>query len=105
MAIRRKGLGIKVEEELESDNKPVQPQTDFKPMVEKPVVIPSQPKMSVEEFKNIVRSLGGDTEWIDKIDSRLSQLESEIKELQNRINKLRAEKERLLALKQVLGLS
>jgi len=72
---------------------------------EKLVIFPSQPRMTIEEFKDIVKSLGGDTGWIDRIDERLSQLDKEIRELQERINKLRTEKERLLSLKNVLGLS
>ncbi|RLE75724.1 MAG: hypothetical protein DRZ80_02315, partial [Thermoprotei archaeon] len=60
--------------------------------------------ISVDEFKSIVRKLGGSTEWIDRIYKRIEEIDEEIRKLEEKIRELRKEREELLWLKERLGL-
>ena len=59
---------------------------------------------TLEEMKKLIKSLGGDTEWIEKIPSRERELKEKISNLEEEIEKYRDELYKLGLLKKALGI-
>ena len=61
--------------------------------------------LTVDQIKELIRQLGGDPSFIDRLDSRINEIDQKIAKLEAEIEKLRAERISLIELrKRILGM-
>ncbi|RLE61109.1 MAG: hypothetical protein DRJ32_01855 [Thermoprotei archaeon] len=66
---------------------------------------PAIENLSVDRIKELIRGLGGDPSFIDKLEERIKQIDMEISELETRISQLRIQRNELIELrKRLLGI-
>ena len=63
------------------------------------------PQFSIVDIREAIEALGGDTSWIEKIPIRLREISSEIERLEGELRKLERERELLLKLAELFGVS
>jgi len=61
--------------------------------------------LSVDRIKELIKGLGGDPSFIDRLQERIDQIDREISELEARISQLRIQRNELIELrKRLLGI-
>jgi|GEM_PF-3515824 len=100
MSIRRKGLfQIKGEEEKVDDRKSMIV-SDRAPNISRETNVTTD----INEMREIIRDLGGDPSFLDKLETRLNEINSEIKNYRKKISELERKRNKLLAFrKRLLG--
>jgi len=100
MSIRRKGLfQIKGEEEKVADRESMIV-SDRAPNNSRETNVTTD----INEMREIIRDLGGDPSFLDKLETRLNEINSEIKNYRKKISELERKRNKLLAFrKRLLG--
>ncbi|OYT32074.1 MAG: hypothetical protein DRJ32_01495 [Thermoprotei archaeon] len=63
-------------------------------------------ELSLEEIKELIRRLGGDPSFIDKLETEIEKINNEISELERKIQSLKITRNKLLKLrKRLIGIS